>query len=307
MVKEILKQYAYGGLLEVFSDLCDKHSSGKYSSDMLLSDKLLERVGEIRIRQGLPLILRTDEGEIILPYEPTGRDISGTLDKMAASSLYAFDSEIKNGFITIPGGHRVGISGRVAMGGGKIKTIRHISGLTIRIARQILGAGEEILPHIKGNCLIISPPGQGKTTVLRDIIRLKSMGGRHISVVDERSEIAGSHLGAQQNDLGPRTDVLDAAPKAEGMLLMLRAHSPDIIAVDEIGDSDDIAAIMTVACCGVQILATLHGENIEDLRRKPLLAPLIENKIFDRYIFLTNRPNPGSLRAVYNEKLEVRS
>jgi stage III sporulation protein AA len=284
-------QYAFGGLLAAFQDC---------------RARLLEGAAEIRIRQGLPLILRTScGGEAVLPYSPTARDISGMLDKMANSSLYAFDSEIKNGFITIPGGHRVGICGRAALEGGRIKTIRNISGLTIRIARQILGAGDEVLPHISGNCLIISPPGQGKTTVLRDIIRLLSLDGRHISVVDERSEIAGSHLGARQNDLGPRTDVLDAAPKAEGMLLMLRAHSPDIIAVDEIGDEADISAIMTVACCGVQILATLHGENVDDLRKKPILAPLISNKIFDRYIFLTNKPNPGSLKAVYSKDLEV--
>jgi stage III sporulation protein AA len=195
------------------------------------------------------------------------------------------------------------------MEGGKIKTIRHVSGLTVRLSKQVLGAADKIFPLVLTpfkvhNTLFISPPGQGKTTVLRDVIRLLSLGGQHVSVVDERSEIAGSHLGAAQNDLGPRTDVLDGAPKAEGMLIMLRAMSPDIIAVDEIGHEEDAAALLNLACCGIKILATLHGEKVCDLRRKPALKTLIENKIFDRYIFLTNKPKPGSLLGVYDSDLQ---
>jgi len=276
-----------------------------------MPEAVLEVACELRLRVGLPLIVRGIKGEYVSEYLPKGRDVSAMLDKFASHSLYAFDSEIKNGFITIAGGHRVGICGRVAVENGRIKTIRHISGLTIRIARQVIGAAEGILPYAISddgqayNSLIISSPGQGKTTILRDLLRLLSLRGSHVSVVDERSEIAGSHLGITQNDLGPRTDVLDAAPKAEGMLLMLRAMSPDVIAVDEIGGFEDVAALMTVACCGARILATLHGESIEDLKRKPVIAPLLENKIFNRYIFLTNKPKPGSLKAVYDADLRA--
>jgi len=286
--KKLLEEYAAGELLKAIRNLPEKS----------LSDAC-----EIRLRAGLPLIIRTTTTEHTSPYKPTARDLTSMLDKLASHSLYAFDSEIKNGFITIGGGHRVGICGRVALEGGKIKTIRHISGLNIRIARQIIGAADPLLPYLPKpmNTLIISPPGGGKTTVLRDLTRQLSLAGSHISVVDERSEIAGSHLGIQQNDLGPRTDVLDAAPKVEGMLMMLRAMSPDIICVDEIGATDDIEAIMSVACCGSKILASLHGESIEDLQRKPALAPLLDNKIFERYVFLTTRPKPSTLKAVYDK------
>ncbi|MCL2168835.1 MAG: stage III sporulation protein AA [Defluviitaleaceae bacterium] len=301
-VKDMLLEYAHGALSDVFKG-CEAG--------------LLQGASEIRIRQGLPLIVRAHGWDFFLnafgrrvvttsgAYIPTHKDISSMLDKLSNHSLYAFDQEIKNGYITIPGGHRVGISGRVALEGGVIKTLRHISGLNFRIARQIIGAADGIMPYVTGSVLIVSPPGQGKTTVLRDVVRQLSNGGAHISVIDERSEIGGSHQGVCQNDLGPRTDVLDAAPKAEGMLLMLRAMSPDIIAVDEIGGDGDIPALMTVACCGAKILATLHGEGIEDLTRKPAMLPLIENKIFDRYIFLTNDPKPGALSGVYDSELKA--
>ncbi|MCL2575893.1 MAG: stage III sporulation protein AA [Defluviitaleaceae bacterium] len=295
-VREMLMEYAYGGLRQVFAG-CGIH---------------LEQAQEIRIRLGLPLAMRTSKGEVLLGngYKPTAKDITGTLDKMTNHSLYAFDSEIRNGFITIAGGHRVGICGRVALDGGKIKTIRHISGLTVRVARQVIGAADEIAGLVCSenggihSTLIVSPPGQGKTTVLRDLIRQLSNKGYNVAVVDERSEIAGSHNGAAQNDLGIRADVLDGAPKAEGMLLMLRAMSPDIIAVDEIGSDEDVLALLTVACCGAKIIATLHGENVEDLRRKPAIAPLLDSRIFGRYIFLTNKSKAGRLKAAYDEDLQ---
>ena len=292
-IKKMLEEYAAGGLFEAFKGL---------PSDVA------ERAWEIRVRVGLPLILRGAYGEHMDAYLPTSRDVSAMLERLAHHSLYAFESEIKNGFITINGGHRVGICGRVTLEDGRIKTIRHISGLTIRIARQVIGAGQamfDIIGKSSQSALIISPPGAGKTTVLRDTIRLLSLSGKQVSVVDERSEIGGSYQGNRQNDLGPRTDVLDGAPKAEGTLLMLRAMSPEYICVDEIGADDDVKALMTVACCGAKILATLHGESVQNLMQKPHLAPLIESKIFTRYIFLTNSPKPGTIEAVYDADLKA--
>jgi len=282
---------------------------------------LLEGAREIRIRQGLPLAVAAHAGEFFIgplgdkhrradaAFRPKAIHIDNMLSKFSNHSLYAYDTEIKNGYITIPGGHRIGIAGRVTVEGGRIKTIKHINGLSIRVARQVLGAADGIIPAIAGgyvrNTIIVSPPGCGKTTILRDAVRQLSHAGYNVAVVDERSEIGGCHIGVAQNDLGPRTDVLDAAPKADGMMLALRALSPQVIAVDEIGSAEDVAAIENMAGCGVAVLCTLHGRSMADLQRRPALAPLIDNKIFERYIFLTDKPTVGSVCAVYNENLEV--
>jgi len=281
---------------------------------------VLERAREIRIRQGLPLAVAGDAGEFFLgqhgdkhrrpqgAFRPAAAHISAMLSKLSNHSLYAYDTEIKNGYITIAGGHRIGLAGRVTMEDGRIKTIKHISGLSIRVARQVLGAADAIFPVIADghtrNTIIVSPPGCGKTTILRDVVRQLSCGGRNVAVVDERSEIGGCHMGVAQNDLGPRTDVLDAAPKAAGMMLALRALSPQVIAVDEIGSPEDVAAIENMAGCGVAVICTLHGKGMADLRRRPALAPLIINRIFERYIFLTDKPSPGSVCGIYDENME---
>jgi len=283
---------------------------------------VLEHAREIRIRQGLPMAVTGDTGEFFIgpsgdkhrradaAYRPGGSHIESMLSKLSNHSLYAYDAEIRNGYITISGGHRIGIAGRVTVEDGRIKTIKHISGLSIRLARQVLGAANVIFPEIAGksgirNTIIISPPGCGKTTMLRDVVRQLSLSGRNVAVVDERSEIGGCHLGVAQNDLGPRTDVLDAAPKADGMMLALRALSPQVVAVDEIGSTEDAAAIEDMAGCGVTVICTAHGRNMANLRRRAALAPLLDGRIFERYIFLTDNPAPGSICSVYDENLEV--
>ncbi|MCL2376046.1 MAG: stage III sporulation protein AA [Defluviitaleaceae bacterium] len=271
---------------------------------------LLAWACEIRIRQGQPLVARNDMGEFFLgqraAFRPTAAHIAAMLAKLSNHSLYAYDAEIKNGFITIAGGHRVGIAGRVTVEEGRIKTIKHISGLTIRVAREVIGAADAVLSAICGdyvrNTIIVSPPGCGKTTLLRDVVRQLSLRGHNVAVVDERSEIGGCHMGVPQNNLGPRTDVLDAAPKAVGMMLALRALSPQVVAVDEIGSIEDVAAIENMASCGVAVICTVHGKNMTDLRRRPTLTPLFTNSIFERYIFLTDKPKVGSVCGIYNER-----
>jgi stage III sporulation protein AA len=162
----------------------------------------------------------------------------------------------------------------------------------------------------KGNCLhtlIISPPCCGKTTLLRDIIRLISDGGKDragltVGVVDERSEIGACYMGVPQNDLGIRTDVLDCCPKAKGMLMLIRAMSPRVIAVDEVGSKEDIEAIEYVINCGCKLIATVHGNSLLDVKGKPLLKKLIEDKLFERYILLSNKGSVGHLEEVYDRE-----
>ena len=281
--------------------------------------KILNKAYEIRIRQNLPLCVRTSQGEFFISPEgnmldkpdagflPNQNHIKAMLDKLTNHSLYAFNSEIKNGYITISGGHRIGISGSVTLEDDRIKTIKHIGGLTIRISREIKGAADAALPHILcdnlHNTMFISPPACGKTTILRDTIRQLSLGGYNKAAVDERSEIGGCYMGIAQNDLGPRTDILEGTPKAAGMMLALRSLSPKIIAVDEIGNNKDVQAINEMAHAGIAVLCTLHGHDIEDLRRRKMLTTLINNKIIRRYIFLSDNPKPGTITGVYNENL----
>jgi len=223
-----------------------------------------------------------------LPYRPTASDIAETVERISQYSLYAMEEELRMGYITLPGGHRVGVVGKTVVEDGSIRTIRPISGLNIRISRAVKGCGDKILPQILNhNTMIISPPGCGKTTLLRDIIRLMSDKSKlTVGVVDERSEIGGSYKGVPQNDVGIRTDILDGCPKAEGMILLLRAMSPDVIAVDELGGEGDALAVENVCNAGIKIICTVHGYGLEDVRKKPNLRDLIDKKIFTKFVVL---------------------
>ena len=210
------------------------------------------RLWEIRLRVNSPFILRYEDSEIYVDscgsrtcnmkdaYIVTARDVNDTLECICNHSLYAYEDEIRQGFITVCGGHRVGVAGKIILDGTRIKCIRHISFLNIRVAHEIKGCSGDVLPYIYNdgklmNTLIVSAPCHGKTTLLRDIIRVVSDGGMTVGVVDERSEIAACYKGVPQNDVGMRTDVLDCCPKASGMMMLVRTMAPDLIAVDEIG------------------------------------------------------------------------
>ncbi len=238
-------------------------------------------------------------------------EIRETMEYISNFSLYAFEEEIKQGFITITGGHRVGIVGKAVLDDNKIKSIKHISFINIRLSHQIKGCGDKVLSYLLDeydNCyhtLIISPPRCGKTTLLRDVIRQLSNGngrrpGMTVGVVDERSEIGACYMGIPQNDLGIRTDVLDCCPKAKGMLMLIRSMSPSVIAVDEVGSGEDIDAIEYVMNCGCKLIATVHGNSIEDIKSKPILGKLVEERLFERYILLSNAKGVGHLEAIYD-------
>lgn len=282
------------------------------------------KIYEIRLRVNAPLIViyqgkeyfLTLEGELTREeakaYHLQTEDLKEMLEYISGYSLYAFEEEIRQGFLTIVGGHRVGIAGKTILDGNKIKSLKYISYINLRLAHQIKGCASPILPYIIKNrqichTLIISPPRCGKTTLLRDLIRQVSNGNRYmpgvsVGVVDERSEIAGSYQGIPQNDLGIRTDVLDCCPKAEGMMMLIRSMSPEVVAVDELGDYEDIHAIESVIHCGCKLFATVHGSSIEDIKRKPLLQRLMQEKVFERYIVLYKKDCAGQIKAIYDER-----
>jgi len=279
---------------------------------------------ELRLRVNEPVIVAFLWGEQMLhsdcgfttdvnnTYRVEERDIRATIDMVSNYSLYAYEEELKNGFITVKGGHRVGLAGQVVLEQGKVKSVKNISFINIRVSHEIKGCSREVLPYIISeerpiHTLIVSPPGCGKTTLLRDIVRCLSDGnpfckGMNVGLVDERSEIGACYMGVPQNDLGIRCDVLDGCPKAEGMIMLLRSMNPRVIAVDEIGTREDIDAIEYIINSGCSILATVHGGSIDDIRNKPQLRRLIENRMFDRYIVLSRKQGIGTVENIFDER-----
>ncbi|MDQ0337739.1 stage III sporulation protein AA [Caldalkalibacillus uzonensis] len=240
----------------------------------------------------------------------TPEDGQKILNLVSRHSIYAIEEELKRGYITILGGHRVGIAGRAVVDRGRIQHMKHIRFFNFRVAREVKGIAEEILPYLIDkqqplNTLIVSPPQCGKTTLLRDIIRVFSYGhdvhnfdGFKVGVVDERSEIASCLDGMPQHDLGPRVDVLDACPKAEGMMMLIRSMSPQVIACDEIGSEQDTRAVLEALHAGVAIVATAHGSRIEDVKQRPGLAPLFHTSVFERFVVLSHRKGAGTIEAI---------
>lgn len=291
------------------------------------SDMDFEKLQEMRIRMLEPLIVIYDGEEFFLSekgelskqpesgYQITAADIKETIEYISSFSLYAYEDEIRQGFITAQGGHRIGLAGKVVLENDRVKSVKHISFINIRMSHERKGCGECILPYIYEenricHTLIISPPGCGKTTLLRDIVRLISNGndvcqGMSVGVVDERSEIGACYRGIPQNDVGMRTDILDCCPKAEGMLMMIRSMSPAVIAVDEIGKREDIDALAYVMNCGCQMLATVHGASIDDIRNKPVLRKLVEERLFKRFVILSGGCKPGNVEVIFDERGSV--
>ena len=272
---------------------------------------------EIRIRVDRPVILKYPEGkEDILDHVITQNEILNILQSLCNNSIYSYQSQICDGYITLQGGHRVGITGNVAMKDGKITNVNYVSSLNFRIAREIIGASDEILKEVItrinsqnnlknsnsdtsnleiNNTLIVSKPGCGKTTVLRDLVRNISNKGFTVSLIDERGEIASMYKGIPQNDIGLRTDVMDNVTKSLGMKIAVRTMAPQVIVADEIGTEGDLEAINYGICSGVKGIFTAHGSDISELRQNENLNKLYEEKLFKRIIFLENRGKMGKV------------
>ncbi|MEW6182947.1 MAG: stage III sporulation protein AA [Bacillota bacterium] len=281
-----------------------------------------DEVEEIRLRAAKPLMIRLAQRDAFvtpggLPVDRAEEsflvppeEVTRTVNIASGASLYAFEEEIRNGYITLPGGHRLGLAGQVVTVGGQIRTLKHISGLNFRLAREVRGAADGILPRILAgspprvcHTLIISPPRAGKTTFLRDLVRQLSDGspclrGVTIGLVDERSEVASCFHGVPQLDVGARTDVLDACPKAEGMRLMIRAFGPEVVATDEIGRAEDARAVEDALNAGMSVVATAHAGTLEELKRRPFFRYIFTLGVIERFILLARRDKPGRVTAV---------
>lgn len=283
-------------------------------------------IEEIRLRTNKPLIINSNSRDyfyndkngnldltIKQPYIVRKEDIEETFQIICKYSVHSFIDDIKKGFITLRGGHRIGIVGKVIIENGQVKNIKHISSLNIRISKEIKGCSKKVLQHIIknkneiNNTIIISPPQCGKTTILRDIVRNISDGNREygfegvkVALIDERNEIAGSCMGIAQLDVGIRTDIMETCPKDLGIMMVLRSMSPNVIVTDEIGNEREIKALYTALNGGVSLITTVHGDSIEDILHRQELKNLLDGDLFRKVIILSSRNGPGTVEKIYD-------
>lgn len=292
-------------ILKYFPDKIEK----KIAEEILAKMDTLE---EIRLRVQRPIILKFNDCDKIVKYTVTSEEILSCLQMICENSIYTYQNQIAEGFITIKGGHRVGIAGSCVIENGKVININYIYSLNFRIAKQVLGSSNKLLNHVLDldtnqvlNTLIIAPPGAGKTTVLRDLIRQLSSGIKelkfkalNVGIVDERGEIAALYKGIPQNDIGVKTDVIENVHKSIGIRMLIRSMAPKVIVADEIGNKEDIEALNYAVCSGCRGIFTAHGGSMEDIMLNPVLKSLMNLHVFEKLIFL-DANQKGNIKEVY--------
>ncbi len=286
----------------------------RYISSEIIKLNCSQNITEIRLRARSKVILICVNKEIVLDCIVTTKAILEILLNVSKNSIYAIQNDINNGFVIIRGGHRIGISGEVVYVENKIKNIKNICSLNIRVARQIYGCADKVLPHIiengkVQNTLIVSPPGCGKTTLMRDIVRQISNGipalnfhGKNVSLIDERGEIASVYEGEASLDVGVRTDIMSNVTKSTGMKMMVRSMAPDIIATDEIGKEEDIVAIKEAILSGVNVIFTMHGDSLNSITKNIKIKELLDMEIFSKIILLSSGKTPGVVEKIYDTR-----
>ena len=282
----------------------------RWNSLCALGGDRLDALEELRLRRGFPMTALLPEGETETDGPPVVEDdLRQVVENATQASAHTALDRVRQGFVTLRGGHRIGLCGSVVKREGQIVTLRDISSLSVRVARSVEGQAGELLPQLTEggaflSTLILAPPGAGKTTLLRDLVRSLSDGDTgppvRVGVADERGEIAALWQGEPQLRIGRHTDVIDGCSKAEGLSILIRGMNPQVAAVDEITDPADVQAITEAAGCGVALIATAHGAGREDLTRRPVYRSLLDNGIFRRLAVIERQ---GGGRAVRVEVL----
>ncbi|TDQ41656.1 stage III sporulation protein AA [Aureibacillus halotolerans] len=280
-----------------------------------LQDQPKDELEEIRLRVDKPVEFIYRSTSLLVPslfFDK--KDAHTFLQRLTEFSMYAHENDIKQGYITFSGGHRVGLCGTAVIENDTVQVLRDISSFNIRIAHERVGAANPIaallFDRLWQSTLVLGAPKAGKTTMIRDIARLMSEGlyekwpSITVGIVDERSEIAASASGVPQHTFGPKVDVLDSCPKALGMMMMIRSMSPDMLVVDEIGREEDARAILEALHSGVKVVASAHAANYEDFIRRPGMKELMDYRPFERIVELGSSPT-GSILAVKNSAGEA--